>query len=145
MSRRSEQIAAEIHRGVQGAIDRGLQDPRVSGMVTVTAVEVTEDLKTAHLRVSVLPADRQELTLHGLRAAAPHLRHLVGDQIRIRQMPELVFRLDSSLKKQAAVMDAIARATAEREKKEAAAGPSQAGSVDPAAYAQSPDPEERPE
>jgi ribosome-binding factor A len=145
MSRRSEQVAAEIHRGVQAAIDRGLQDPRVSGMVTVTAVEVTEDLKTAHLRVSVLPADRQELTLHGLRAAAPHLRHLMGDQIRIRQMPELVFRLDSSLKKQAAVMDAIARATAERQKKEAAAGPSQAGSVDPAAYAQSPDPEERPE
>jgi ribosome-binding factor A len=83
----------------------------------VTQLRITEDFKQALIDVSVLPADRQELTMHGLRAAARHVRREVGDLVAIKQMPELVFRLDASLKKQAAVLDAIGKAAAEREAK----------------------------
>ena len=141
MTRRHEQLASEIHRSVQAALDRGLQDPRVSGMITVTGVRITPDGATAQISVSILPAEKQDLTMHGLRSAARHLRHVIGDQIRTRQMPELSFRLDESLKKQAAVMDAIAQAAADRERREAARA--QQPGAD--AYAQSPPPEDQPE
>lgn len=121
MSRRTEQLASDLRGAVQSVIDRGLQDPRVSGMITVMSVRLAEDLRTATVLVSVLPAERQELTMHGLRGAAGHIRHQVGELVRMRQVPELTFRLDDSLKKQAAVMGAIAQATAEREAR--AAGP----------------------
>ncbi len=124
MSRRTEQMASTIRQALQETIDRGLADPRISGLITVTQVRVTDDVKSAYIDVSVLPAERQDLTMHGLRAAARHIRREVGDLVAVKQMPELVFRLDQSLKKQASVLDAIARATAEREAREAAQGPS---------------------
>jgi ribosome-binding factor A len=112
MSHRREQLASDLRRAVQAAIDRGLNDPRISGMITVTEVHVTQDLKTAHISVSVLPADRQDLTMHGLRSAAGHLRRQIGSGMRVRSMPQLVFALDDRSKKQAAVLGAIARASA---------------------------------
>jgi ribosome-binding factor A len=123
MSRRTEQMASTIRRALQETIDRGFQDPRISGMITVTGLRITEDLKQALIDVSVMPAERQDLTMHGLRSAARHIRREVGDRVAIRQMPELVFRLDSSLKKQAAVLDAIAKAAAERQARENAGAP----------------------
>lgn len=113
MSRRADQVAAAIHRAVQAVIDRGLQDPRVSGMITVTGVKVAADLRAATVSVSIYPVDRQELTMHGLRSAAAHIRHDISDAIGMRRTPDLTFRLDESLKKQAAVLDAIARARGE--------------------------------
>jgi ribosome-binding factor A len=131
MSRRTDQMAATIRGSLQEVIDRGLNDPRISGMITVTGVRITEDVKSAFVDISVLPAERQALTMHGLRAAARHIRRQVGDLVAIRQMPELVFRLDESLKKQAGVLDAISKAAAEREAREAAK-PSEAESSWPA-------------
>ena len=122
MSRRTEQMSATIRDALQAVIDRGLADPRISGLITVTQVRVTDDLKSAFVEISVLPGEKQDLTMHGLRAAARHIRREVGDHVAIKQMPELVFRLDQSLKKQAGVLDAIAKATAEREAREAAKG-----------------------
>lgn len=122
MSRRSDQMASTIRQALQAVIDRGLADPRISGMITITQVRITEDVKSAYIDVSVLPAEKQDLSMHGLRAAARHIRREVGDLVAIKQMPELVFRLDESLKKQAGVLDAIAKATAEREAREAAQG-----------------------
>lgn len=115
MSRRSEQVAATIRRELQGVLARGLADPRITGLVTVTAVRVTGDLKTAHVLVSVMPAERTKATLAGLRAAAAHLRHELGDAVAIRVMPRLVFEHDESVKRHAEVLAAIARASAERE------------------------------
>lgn len=114
MSRRSEQLGATLQRAIQDVLSRGLQDPRVSGMITVTSVRLSEDLRDVTAYVSVLPADRQDLTMHGLRSAASHIRHEVGDLVAVRQMPTISFKLDASLKKQAAVIEAIARANIRR-------------------------------
>ncbi len=113
MSRRAEQIASTIRRAVQAVLDRGLQDPRVSGMITVTGVKLSPDLAAATLSVSIFPAEKQDLAMHGLRSAARHIRHGISDAVGLRRTPDLTFKLDESLKKQAAVLDAIARATAE--------------------------------
>lgn len=121
MSKRTEQIAAEIQRSVQAVLDRGLQDPRVSGaLLTVTGVRVGADLRNATVMISVMPEAREDLAMHGLQSAARHIRRQVGNLMEIRQMPELLFKLDKSVKKQAGVLEAIARATTEREAAERA-------------------------
>lgn len=133
MNRHLEQLAAEIRSAVQQAIDRGLADPRIGGMITITAARVSPDGKSAYLDVSILPAEKQDLTMHGLRSAAAHLRRQIGKVVRTRQIPELVFHLDETLKKQAGVMEAIARANAKRPTPDPA---SEAGPGPDPAYAQ---------
>ena len=114
MSRRADQVAAAVRDAVQAVIDRGLQDPRVSGLITVTGVRVSEDLRSATVAVSIYPAEKQDLTMHGLRAAARHVRHQISDALGLRRTPELLFRVDTTAKKQAEALDAIARAVAAR-------------------------------
>jgi ribosome-binding factor A len=92
---------------VQTEITRGLNDPRVQGMVSITAVDVTPDLAEARLKVSVLPEERASLTLSGLRAAAGFLRRRVMDETRIGRVPRLLFDLDAGLKRESALEAAI--------------------------------------
>jgi ribosome-binding factor A len=122
--RRPEQLATILREAVQARIDRGLADPRIQGLITVTSVKVSPDLKTATIFISVMPHERQELTLHGLKSASRHIRHEVGDDVALAQMPELAFKLDLSLAKQAGVLGAIAKATEERARKEGSSGAS---------------------
>jgi ribosome-binding factor A len=117
VTRRAEQMASTLRDAIQQVIDRGLSDPRISGLITITSLRVTDDLKNAIITVSVLPEPKQELTLHGLKAAARHIRHQAGELIEIKQMPELIFKLDQSLKKQAQVFEAIHRASEQPERK----------------------------
>ncbi len=107
MTRRVEQLASTLQREIQACIDRGLQDPRVSGLITITGVRVSPDRRAATVHVSIFPEDRQELCMHGLRAAAAHIRHDLSNRIDVRRAPDITFKLDESLKKQAAVFEAI--------------------------------------
>ena len=100
MANRVEQISSTIQRAVQTVISRGLNDPRVRGLVSVTKVLVNDDLSEATVFISVMPAERGPLTMHGLRAATKRIRRDVGGVIRLRRVPRLSFRLDDSIKRQ---------------------------------------------
>ncbi|MEY4118200.1 MAG: hypothetical protein RLZZ116_1528 [Planctomycetota bacterium] len=108
-SDRPAQVAGEVRRALQAELARGLNDPRVQGMVSITEVVLTPDLTEARVRVSVLPEDRASLTLSGLRAAAGFLRRRVMDETRIGRVPRIEFELDARLKREAA-LDAALRA-----------------------------------
>lgn len=107
MSHRPEQVASVIRRAVQEVLLRGVNDPRVRGMVSVTRVTVDPDLAEARIQVSVLPAERAALTLLGLKSAAPHLERKIRGELHARRMPHLKFELDDSLKKVAALEASI--------------------------------------
>jgi ribosome-binding factor A len=109
MSHRPEQLNSALHRAVQSVIARGLNDPRITGLISVTKVEMSQDKRTAAVFVSVLPAERTSAVLHGLRSAAAHIRSKIGDAIDMRRLPTLEFEIDDSLKKQAALIAAIQR------------------------------------
>lgn len=113
MSRRREQLASTIQRLLQQEIARGLHDPRVRGIITITGVEISDDGKHATAGVSVLPEERESLTMHGLRAAAARLRREIMGKLRTREMPRIEFRLDRSIKTQAEVLGLINKANAE--------------------------------
>lgn len=76
-----------------------VNDPRLH-MVTITAVEVTPDVARAHVYFSVLGgAEEQAETLQILRSMAGFLRRELGQRIRLRNTPELVFHWDSSIER----------------------------------------------
>jgi ribosome-binding factor A len=110
MTQRAEKVASILWREIQNVLTRGLADPRVMGMTSVTEVSVSDDLAHATVMVSVMPEECASLTLHGLQHATQHIRTRVGKQVRLRRMPRLIFRLDKSLKKEASILAAIANA-----------------------------------
>ncbi len=114
MTRHQEQIDAVVHRAVQKVLSRGLNDPRVRGLVSVTRVSVSPDSSEARVWVSVLPQTHAKGSLHGLNAASGWIGRKVGDEVRMRRVPRLRFVLDEAIKKEARVLGAI-REAVERE------------------------------
>jgi ribosome-binding factor A len=92
-SRLAETLKAEISQMIR----EELKDPRI-GFVTVTAVEVAEDLGSVKVFISVLgdEAQRKE-SLNGLNSAAGYVRREIGQRIRLRQTPEIIFKYDPSI------------------------------------------------
>lgn len=110
MTQRTDQLASVIHHEVQSVLTRGLNDPRVRGLISITKVEVTPDLAEAKVHVSILPEHHTSLTMLGLRHATGHIQSRVAKVVTSRRMPRLRFVLDESLKKQARLESAIAQA-----------------------------------
>lgn len=109
-------------------LTRGLADPRLDGtMCTVTRVDVAEDLRNATLLVSVLPEKAQKRALAALQHAEPHIRRHIADVLRLGSPPLLSFDLDKSGKKQAALLEALAKVAREREQEPGKANPGQSG------------------
>ncbi len=97
MSKRTEQVGDEIQRILGEVIQSELKDPRV-GFATVTGVTVTPDLLRANVRISVLgDEDERKATMRALEHAKGYLRRRVGDELTLRQVPELRLHLDTSL------------------------------------------------
>ena len=97
--KRVERIGDQIRVEISDIIARRLNDPRV-GFVTVTAVEVSEDLRHAKVFVSVFGDDStKEETMKGLKSAAGFIKGEVGHRITLKFTPDLHFRLDESLDK----------------------------------------------
>jgi ribosome-binding factor A len=96
MSRRTEQVAEEIRRILGDLLLREMRDPRI-GMLTVTGVEVSSDLKHARVHVSVLGSEEDErLSMGALRKASGFLRTELGRRLTLRYVPELRFEPDRS-------------------------------------------------
>ncbi len=108
MKRRAQQIASNIQRELQGRIARGFNDPRIRGLITITKVEITDDLKHAKAFVSVMPEERAELTMHGLKAAMGRIRRDVMDRIHLKEMPTLKLEYDHGMKEQQLISELLA-------------------------------------
>lgn len=118
MTQRTEQVAATLKRAIQEVIARGLSDPRIRGLVTITRVEVTADLVDATVYCSITPNEHEELSMHGLKAASKWVRRRAADRIRIRRMPKLHFRVDKKTRREQEVMASIEQARMEDETRE---------------------------
>lgn len=117
MRKRSLQVASNIQRELQNRLARGLADPRIRGLVTVTRVELSDDLKHAKAFISVLPEEQAKLTMHGLTSATRKLRKEVMDRIHIKEMPTLKFVYDEGHRAQMDVMALLEKDRQEREEK----------------------------
>ncbi|HUQ45790.1 MAG TPA: 30S ribosome-binding factor RbfA [Gemmatimonadaceae bacterium] len=95
---RSDRVAAAMREEIATFLANDVKDPRIMGLVTVTAVEITRDLRHARVFVSVLGSESQRAaTFEGLDNVATHLRGRVGRALRLRVAPEIAFRNDESV------------------------------------------------
>ncbi len=105
-SSRIGRINEEIMRELSTAI-RSLKDPRVQGMISITAVDTTSDLRTAKVYVSVYDKTRSQQVLKGLKSAGGYLRRELGAALQLRYTPELVFLEDHSMEHGARIFDIL--------------------------------------
>lgn len=97
-SRRTAKIAQAILEQVSTTILFHMRDPRIKN-VTVTGVEVSPDVRSAKISVSVLGDEKaQSLCMHGLESARGFLQKKVADRIQTRYTPILSFKLDQGVK-----------------------------------------------
>ena len=102
---RQGRLGEEIRRILSELLLRGLKDPRLSAMISVTAVEVTSDGSYATVYLSVLGPDpdeekaqlQQEETLEAMKSAKGFIRKEIGRQVKLRHVPDLIFRIDKSM------------------------------------------------
>jgi ribosome-binding factor A len=93
---RPERVSEEFREILAEEIPK-LKDPRV-GFVTVTGVAVTPDLRRATVFYTVMGEERErKATRAGLRSARPHLRSVIGRQVRMKFLPDLEFREDEGI------------------------------------------------
>lgn len=101
--KRTDRVNALLQRELGMLISEELRDPRIA-FSTVTAVEVTSDLKTARVHVSVLGNDEEiASTMQALDEAKAYLRHELGARVDLRFVPELAFVSDRSAERSARI------------------------------------------
>lgn len=89
-------INEEIQRALAELI-RTVKDPRVQGLISITRVDTTKDLKYATVYVSVLDKTDADGVIKGLRSAGGYLRRELGHAVKLRATPELQFVRDDSI------------------------------------------------
>lgn len=105
-SNRIGRINEEIQRELSSLIPN-VKDPRVSGMISVTAVDTTPDLRYAKIYISVLDKGDCAQVLKGLKSAAGYLRRELGRMLQLRYTPELTFVLDDSIDQGAHILEML--------------------------------------
>jgi len=109
-NRRPDRVAEAIREEVAGFLADGAKDPRVTGLVTVTGVDLTRDLRHAKVFVSVLGSDAERKeTFEGLASIASHLRIRVGRALRLRVAPDIEFKADDSIARAARIETLLAQ------------------------------------
>jgi ribosome-binding factor A len=94
-TRRQRRVAELIHQELSTLLMFKVRDPRVAP-VTVTGVDVTPDLKRAHVYYVVLDEAEAEEAQHGLESAAGFLRRALAARVELRYTPEIIFSLDQA-------------------------------------------------
>ncbi|MBV9881006.1 MAG: 30S ribosome-binding factor RbfA [Gemmatirosa sp.] len=117
-NRRPDRVGAAIREEVARFLADGVKDPRVRGLVTVTGVDVTRDLRHAKVFVSIMGDDAaRDDTFAGLAGVAAHLRGHIGRALRLRAAPEIEFRHDASVAHAARIETLLEQVQRERDAK----------------------------
>lgn len=90
-------INEELRKEISNIITFELKDPNITGLISVTKVKITPDLKYAKVYVSILNAKSNEKTLQGLKDSSGFVRTQIAKTINLRITPQLVFEIDDSI------------------------------------------------
>jgi ribosome-binding factor A len=114
--KRSERVSDQMKEEIADILMRKIKDPRI-GFVTVVDVEIAEDLKNAKVFISVYGGNKDE-SLKGLKSATPFIRSELGRRMRMKFIPELLFRYDSTIERGAHIMELLHSIEEEKGKKD---------------------------
>lgn len=96
---RGGRINEEMKKEISNLIRNDIKDPRITAMISVTAVEVTKDLRYAKVYVSIFAKNEEEkkANLEALKSAAGYIRKEIAQRINLRNNPQIIFELDDSI------------------------------------------------
>lgn len=114
--KRAERVGDQMKQEIADILMRKIKDPRI-GFVTITDVEVADDLKNAKVFVSIYGGDKEK-TLKGLESASAYIRLELGKRMRMKFMPELLFRFDGTIEQGAHIMELLHEIEEENKKKD---------------------------
>jgi len=108
MSTRGEKVRKTMMKELSDIIRRSVKDPRISGIVSITDIELASDFSHAKVYVSVYGTETEkEQTMEALEENSPRIRSEIGKRIRLRHTPELVFKFDDSLERGSKITELI--------------------------------------
>jgi ribosome-binding factor A len=114
-NRRIDRINELLRSEIAELISREIKDPRLAGLVSITEVDTTTDLRHAKVFVSVFGTEEERASsLAALRSATGFLRREVAQRVTFRHMPELEFHLDSSIEQGDKIMRLLRQVSDER-------------------------------
>lgn len=90
-------IDEQYRKEISQILNYELKNPNVTGLISVTKVKVTNDLKFAKVYVSILNSKNLKDTLAGLKKSAGFIRSELAKRVNLRNTPEIIFELDDSL------------------------------------------------
>lgn len=114
MSRRTERIASTIQQELAQIILHELNDPRLTGMPSITRVKVSPDISIADVYMTIMGTEgQQNAAINALRHSAGLMRTKLTKQMTLRVAPFLKFHIDENLKKELTVLSLIDKAARE--------------------------------
>ena len=97
VSNRMDKVNEEFKRELGKIIDQDLKNPNITGLISVTKVKTSSDLKNARVYISILGSKSKKNTLEGLKKASGFIRTELAKRVNLRYTPELVFELDETM------------------------------------------------
>lgn len=95
---RSGRINEEVKKAISSTIQNDIRDPRFTAMVSVTKVDVTKDLRYAKVYITILgDQSKQKETIAILKNSCSFIRRQLGQSVKLRYTPEIIFELDTSI------------------------------------------------
>jgi len=94
-----ERLSELLHREIGTVIAQDLRDPGIPGVVTVTEVKLSKDVRNATVYVSVLDGSKEEknAVIDALGRATPFIKRAVASRVVVKNFPQLIFKLDTSI------------------------------------------------
>jgi ribosome-binding factor A len=119
MSRRSERTSKLIQREICGLLEREVNDPRLSKLISVTEVALSPDLKHAKIFVSTLgnEINNKEDMLAGFNNASGFLRKELASHLKLKYTPQLSFHYDDSIERGARLLKLIGELSTDEDNK----------------------------
>jgi ribosome-binding factor A len=119
MSRRTERVASTIQQELAQIIMRELNDPRLTGLPSITRVKVSPDLSIADVYMTIMGTEGQQTAaINALRHSAGLLRLKLTKQLTLRVAPFLKFHIDENLKREMNVLQLLQKVREENEEAE---------------------------
>ena len=94
---RIERLEQDIKVALSSIITYEVKEPEVTGMISITEVKVTPDQKYATVYVSIYGKNNKEKVLDALKKAKGFIKSALAKKVRMRTIPEIIFKLDNSM------------------------------------------------
>lgn len=111
---RAERVAEIIKKEISEILRKDISDPRI-GFISITHVDIADDLKNAIIHVSVFESEeKKQNTMDGLNSAKRYIRSLLAPRLDIKTMPDISFKLDNSIERAGRVFEIMQKLEQEK-------------------------------